>query len=179
MKNIIAYTNISNYTDGMESPVLPPKGCTNFKIRQLARLLSRHYDSALACTGLKITQYSLLKHLIDLGPIAPGELAHRLGMGPSTLTRNLKPLAASGWLVQTAGRDGRSRLVAITPEGRAQIGAAKGHWKAAQRAVNACLGEPRVRALHELLDTCSVLLENGGLPVLDASRLSHQPPTQE
>jgi len=159
----------------MESPVLPPRGCTNFKARQLARLLSRHYDSELACTGLKITQYSLLKHAIDLGPIAPGELAHRMGMDPSTLTRNLRPLVASGWLVQTAGRDARSRLIAITSEGRKKMGVAKERWKAAQRAISTRLGEQRVAALHELLDTCSALLQASDLLASDSPGLPRQP----
>jgi DNA-binding MarR family transcriptional regulator len=147
---------------GNPEPPPSPKGCTNFKVRHLARLLSRQYDAELAPTGLKITQYSLLKHVLDLGPLAPGELAQRMGMDPSTLTRNLKPLAASGWLAQTLGRDARSRLVAITPEGRAKLATAKGHWKAAQGAINARLGPQRVAALHELLDACSTLLQASG-----------------
>ena len=57
-----------------------PQGCTNFKTRQLSRLLSRHYDAELAACGLKTTQYSLLSHVVQLGPIAPGELARRMGL---------------------------------------------------------------------------------------------------
>jgi len=146
---------------GNPEPPPSPKGCTNFKVRHLARLLSRQYDAELAPTGLKITQYTLLKHVLELGPIAPGELAQRMGMDPSTLTRNVKPLAALGWLTQAPGQDGRSRLLALTPEGRAKLATAKGHWKAAQGAINARLGPQRVAALHALLDACSTLLQTG------------------
>ena len=50
-----------------------PRGCTNFKLRQLLRSESRLYDAELARAGLKTTQYSLLSHLLGLGPVAPGE----------------------------------------------------------------------------------------------------------
>ncbi len=135
-----------------------PKGCTNFKTRQLARLLSRHYDAELAKAGLKTTQYSLLGHVLHLGPVAPGELARRMGLDASTLTRNLQPLLAAGWLLQAAGADARSRVITLTPAGRDKHAEALRHWKAAQRGINATLGADRVVALHALIDDCAALL---------------------
>ena len=49
------------------------KGCTNFKLRQLSRVVTRHYDAFVAATGLKNTQYSLLSHVVLLGPIRPSD----------------------------------------------------------------------------------------------------------
>ena len=54
-----------------------PRGCTNLKLRQLSRAVTRHYDAYVARTGLKNTQYSLLSHVVLLGPIQPVELARR------------------------------------------------------------------------------------------------------
>lgn len=136
-----------------------PKGCTNFKTRQLSRLLSRHYDVELAKAGLKTTQYSLLVHVLQLGRIAPGELARRMGLDASTLTRNLQPLLVAGWLLQEAGADARSRCITITPAGRDKQAEARRHWKAAQQQVNAALGGERVAALHALLDECTAQLQ--------------------
>lgn len=142
------------------SPVLhTPKGCTNFKTRQLARLLSRHYDAELAKAGLKTTQYSLLAQVLRLGPIAPGELARCMSLDASTLTRNLRPLLAGGWLLQEAGADARSRFVTITPVARNKLAEAHRHWKAAQQKINAVLGLERVAALHALLDDCTTRLQ--------------------
>lgn len=146
----------------MNATNLIPKGCTNFKTRQLARLLSRQYDAELAKAGLKTTQYSLLGHVLHLGPIAPGELARRMGLDASTLTRNLQPLLTSGWLLQEAGADARSRFITITAAGREKHAEAMGHWKAAQKSINARLGEARVVALHSLLDDCTALLGTEG-----------------
>ena len=142
----------------MHTTTVAPRGCTNFKTRQMARLLSRHYDVELAKAGLKTTQYSLLNHVLHQGPIAPGELARRMGLDASTLTRNLQPLLAAGWLVQAAGADARSRVITLTPAGRDKQAEALAHWKTAQLNVNATLGEARVVALHALLDDCMALL---------------------
>jgi len=85
-----------------------PSGCNNFKLRQLMRRFSQHYDAELGNSGLKATQYSLLSHIAQLGPIRPGELAHAMAIDASTLTRNLKPLAAAGWITVAAASDARS-----------------------------------------------------------------------
>jgi DNA-binding MarR family transcriptional regulator len=129
-----------------------PKGCTSFKLRQLARRVSQMYDAEVAKAGLKTTQYSLLSYVLRLGPIRPGELARAMTMDASTLTRNLKPLLAAGWIELSQGDDGRSRSVAITPAGREKREQAQRHWKAAQQAMNRTLGSERVAALHALLD---------------------------
>lgn len=138
-----------------------PKGCTNFKVRQFARLLSRYYDAGLAGTGLKITQYALMSHVLNLGPVAPGELARQMGLEASSVTRNIQPLVATGWLVQVAGDDARSRRIAITPAGREKLAEVRNNWKIAQLGINALLGVERVLALHGLLDECTSLLQAG------------------
>ncbi|HMO48258.1 MAG TPA: MarR family winged helix-turn-helix transcriptional regulator [Rubrivivax sp.] len=129
-----------------------PLGCTNFKLRQLARRVTQLYDQQMAQAGLKTTQYSLLSHVLRLGPIRPGELAAAMTMDASTLTRNLKPLVAAGWLELAAGEDGRSRSVHITPAGRDKRTEAKAHWTTAQRQLNQALGLATVAALHALVD---------------------------
>ncbi len=129
-----------------------PVGCTNLKLRQLTRRVTQHYDRHLADLGLKITQYSLLAHVDKLGPVSPGELARRLEMSASTLTRNLQPLVVAGWVALGEGADARSRLVHITDTGREMRRQAQRRWKTAQLALNDKLGVATVAALHDLLD---------------------------
>lgn len=143
----------------MSPAPVAPRGCTNFKTRQLSRLLSRQYDAELARAGLKTTQYSLLSHVLRNGPLPPGELARQMGLDASTLTRNLQPLINAGWVAQEAGADARTRSVAITPAGRDKHAEALRHWKSAQQQVNALLGADRVVALHALIDECMALLD--------------------
>src|SRR4051812_24398111 len=133
-------------------------GCTNLKLRQLMRKVSQHYDLEMAAAGLKTTQYSLLSHVLKLGPVRPGELALSLKVTPSTLTRNLKPLVDAGWLTLSAGSDARSRTVGITAAGRAKREEARHRWKAAQEGLNDILGAGRVVALHALINESLELL---------------------
>jgi DNA-binding MarR family transcriptional regulator len=128
------------------------QGCTNLKLRQLTRRVTQHYDAELAQAGLKTTQYSLLSHVLKLGPIRPGDLAHAMKMDASTLTRNLKPLVVAGWVELSEGEDGRSRLITISEAGREKRQEAQRHWKAAQLGLNRRLGMQRVLALHQLID---------------------------
>lgn len=136
----------------------PPQGCTNFKLRQLMRQVARLYDAELALAGLKTTQYSLLSHVLHLGPLRPVDLAQAMGLTPSTLTRNMQPLMAAGWIELGEGPDARSRLVHLTPAGREKRSEAQRRWKAAQLQLNAKLGEARVAALHQLIDESLALL---------------------
>lgn len=136
-----------------------PQGCTNFKLRQLLRRVAHLYDAELAKAGLKTTQYSLLSHVLKLGPIRPGDLARAMGMDASTLTRNLKLLVNAGWVVVGAGEDARSRLVSLTEAGRDKRAEAQRHWRVAQQTLNAQLGLERVGALHALVDESMGLLD--------------------
>ncbi len=140
---------------------LKPQGCTNLKLRQLGRMVTRHYDHYLAAVGLKNTQYALLSHVVKLGPIRPSDLARRMQMDASTLTRNLQPMAAQGWLTIGKGEDARSRLIAATREGQEIRAKGQKAWKEAQLALNGLLGVERVFALHELLDSSISTLDQG------------------
>jgi DNA-binding MarR family transcriptional regulator len=135
-----------------------PQGCTNLKLRQLMRRVAQHYDAEVGKTGLKTTQYSLLSCLVKLGPLKPGELAQVLKLDASTLTRNLKPLVAAGWLTLGPGADGRSRIVNITDAGREKRQEAQRRWRVAQEAINTTLGVANVLALHALIDDCMARL---------------------
>ena len=136
-----------------------PQGCTNLKLRQLSRAVTRHYDAYVAPTGLKNSQYSLLSHVVLLGPLRPSDLAARMKIDASTLTRNLQTLVAAGWVEQGPGDDARSRSVSATDAGRAKRAEAQRAWKQAQLALNARLGNERVLALHALIDDCLEALD--------------------
>ena len=140
----------------------PPQGCTHFKLRQLLRSVSRLYDAELAKAGLKGSQFSLLSHVLELGPIAPSALADRMGMDASTLSRNLRPLIDKGWVLQGPGADARSRAVTITEPGRAKHAEARLHWKRAQQSLNERLGRAAVADLHRQMDSVQRLLQDAG-----------------
>jgi DNA-binding MarR family transcriptional regulator len=144
------------------SASVKPNGCTNLKLRQLARVVTRHYDRFVAEAGLRNTQYSLLSHVVLLGPLRPTDLARRMRVDASTLTRNLQPLVAQGWVRLAPGADARSRRIEATAAGRAKREQGKRAWKQAQLDLNRRLGAARVAALHALIDESMAQLEEPG-----------------
>ena len=114
--------------------------------------MAQHDDAEVGKKGRKGTQYSLLSCVFKLGPVRPGDLARALKVDASTLSRNLKPMVAAGWLALDSGSDGRSRLVSITISGRDKRTEAQRRWRVAQQGINQLLGVNRVRALHALID---------------------------
>lgn len=156
-----------------------PRGCSNLRLRRADRLVSRFYDGVIAPrTGLKTSQYSLLSHVATLSPVRPADLAQQMGLDPSTLTRNLQPLVAAGWVQVGPGTDGRSREVLITEAGLAKRADAQQAWKLAQQAFNQRVGEQRVAQLHQLLDECLALLAQPGTGA-GATAQDHSPAEEQ
>ena len=151
-----------NDSPSAKSVSTPASGCSSQKLRQLSRRVSQHFDHIVGEAGLKNTQYSLLTRIVDRGPVRPGELADLLQMDASTLTRNLQPLVAQGWVVVGPGDDGRSRFVTATEAGRAKRVEAQKEWRRAQRAFAARVGEYRVARLHALIDECLAEMDEVG-----------------
>lgn len=132
--------------------------CTNAKLRRFTRQVGRLYDAELGKVGLTGTQFALLSEVKRAGSLRPGELANRMAMDASTLTRNLKPLERQGWVTVTPGKDRRSRCVAITGAGEAARVKAHDEWGHAQAHLRARLGEVRHEHLNRVLDEAFTLL---------------------
>ena len=128
-------------------------GCTCSRLRRLTRRVTAVYDHALAAVGLRVTQFSLLAHLRGHPGFAMTDLAGRLDMDRTTLTRNLAPLIAAGWVeVTPSPEDARRRLVRITAAGDDIWRAARAHWRRAQQEVRSTIGDESLAVLHRLVD---------------------------
>jgi DNA-binding MarR family transcriptional regulator len=130
---------------------ITPLQCTGASVRRLARRMTSFYEHHMRSTGLKLSQYSVLAHLSET-PQTLMQLAQRLEMDRTTLTRSIKPLLASGWVARTEGSDGRQHLLVLTAAGKQVRKAARQSWKAAQLALEAELGREFVATLHTQLD---------------------------
>jgi DNA-binding MarR family transcriptional regulator len=117
----------------------------------LALLVSPfRFDRQLRPHGLRITQFSVLVMLILAGPLTIGELADKLSIERTTLSRNLVLIESAAWITIRPGDDARSRLVSVTAKGRAVVAASLGAWRRAQAAVAAAIGQSGVDALQTL-----------------------------
>ncbi len=86
-------------------------------------------------------------------PTHNGELAHKLSIERTTLSRNLALMEAAAWISIRPGEDARSRLVSVTGKGRAAVSASLDAWRRAQAAVAAAIGPSGIAALKALSRT--------------------------
>lgn len=134
------------------------ENCTCFNLRKAARAVTQYYDAALQPSGIKATQFSVLSVAKRLGPVLVGRLAEELVMDRTTLTRNLRPLERHGLIRLEPGHDRRSRMVVLTPAGRAALRAARPPWRRAQDRMVEDLGRREwAELLRNLSDTVSAV----------------------
>jgi DNA-binding MarR family transcriptional regulator len=136
----------------MASSLLDPSHCVSNNLHKTARAVSRLYAEEMRPAGLARSQFVILGHLEQRGPLALSELADRLYMERTTLTRNLKPLEQAGLVVRrSSDTDARVRLVDITASGRLKLHQARGYWRKAQARVLKLFGETQWRELETTL----------------------------
>ena len=124
-----------------------PLPCTGARVRKLMRRMTSFYEHHMRGTGLKLSQYSVLAHLGEK-PQSLLELAARLEMDRTTLTRSLNPLIDAGWAGECACTDARRRLFVLTKEGGKALRTARTQWSRAQLALEDQLGRDYVARLN-------------------------------
>ena len=131
--------------------------CNCFAIRSAMRNVTQFYDDALASSGLRITQYSILNRVFEHGALTMNELADLLVMDRTTLTHNLRPLQQQGFVTLQVGEDRRQRRVVLTTAGENARTAARELWKVAQERFDRRVGADKARdlrtALHAIAHT--------------------------
>jgi DNA-binding MarR family transcriptional regulator len=129
--------------------------CLCLHVQRAARAMARRFDEALRPLDLTNGQFSLLMSLNRPEPRSIGSAATLLAMDRTTLTAALKPLERRGLLKVTVDReDRRSRLLALTPAGRAVLRRAYPVWQqthaATEREIGTCPPEDLRAALRAL-----------------------------
>jgi len=98
---------------------------------------------------MRATQFTLLAILSQTGPLPLSELAARVGLERTSLTRNLRPLEKKGFVRDESVDDQRVRRIAITKKGESAALAAFDAWKAAQSTVGDVLQRLGVEKIFE------------------------------
>jgi DNA-binding MarR family transcriptional regulator len=150
--------------------------CACFNVRKAARALTSLFDRALAPTGLRATQGTLLVALARAGDIPVTRLAGILGMDRTTLTRNLEPLERDGLVALRPGPDRRVKLAGITEKGRKTLAAAIPLWREAQRQIAEGTGAGRWIELRRELGRITALADEaaGDAAEPDEGRTHHR-----
>jgi DNA-binding MarR family transcriptional regulator len=123
------------------------RACACANLRKAARVVTQIFDAALAPSGLKCTQFTLLVTARLAGEETVNGLAEKMVMDRTTMSRNLRPLVRAGMLEAIPGEDSRTRLIRISAEGKRALSHAYPMWEAAQEEVVGALGRERFEAL--------------------------------
>jgi DNA-binding MarR family transcriptional regulator len=124
--------------------------CLCLHAQRAARSLARRFDQGLRPLGLTSGQFSLMMSLNRPEPASLGSVASVLAMDRTTLTAALKPLERRG-LVESRPhpKDRRSRLLALTEEGRSLLADALPVWRQTHAEIDRLLADRDADRLRE------------------------------
>src|SRR5918992_2121300 len=95
--------------------------CIAVRLRLLNRVITNLYDEALRPLGLKVSQLNILIVTAKLGLARPAQVCDFLQLDSSTLSRNVEPLQAHGWLEVVPDEDARAQPFRLTAQGKRLI----------------------------------------------------------
>jgi DNA-binding MarR family transcriptional regulator len=123
-------------------------------LRALIRTQQLSERANVSCCGMSVAQAATLQVLHLEGPMRLGALSRRLGIAPSTLTRNVERIEARGWVERVPDPvDGRALEMHLTTDGRTRARALEDQNQQFARYLLAELPpERRERVLAGLLD---------------------------
>ena len=126
--------------------------CNCTALRKASRRISQLYGTALAPSGLKITQRAILAQISRSEPTTVGALAEALVMDSGALAHTLKPLERDRLVaIEIDPDDRRNRLITLTAKGRAKLAETDALWAKAQRGFEIAFGRAESEALREAL----------------------------
>jgi DNA-binding MarR family transcriptional regulator len=131
--------------------------CNLFFLRSAARAVNRQYAAVMKDCGLHPNQFSLLFILDKTGPLSITELASKMQLDRTSMSRNLNPLNKQGLISIAEEGWHRTRAVSLTAEGSAVLQKGMPLWKQAQREFAGHMGQADTAALMALLIKASAI----------------------
>jgi DNA-binding MarR family transcriptional regulator len=132
--------------------------CFCIGMRQAAQSITQLYDDVLAPSGLKVTQFSILRVVQRSGPMSISGLAQQVDLDRTTIGRNLQVLVRDAMVALSPGEDRRERSVHLTARGEQALAIALPLWEKAQAIVTSSLGDERLTRLTDLLAVLSATI---------------------
>ncbi len=125
--------------------------CGFSAMRRASRAVTRSYELVLRPTGLKVTQFTILRLLDYSGEAPQWKIANELCASVDTLTRRLSALRKTGLIEMRKGPHRGEHLYRLTKQGANRLRQAEPYWERAQQRLKMTLGECRWEELMNLL----------------------------
>ncbi|HEY9683980.1 MAG TPA: MarR family winged helix-turn-helix transcriptional regulator [Drouetiella sp.] len=136
----------------MRSPITSGSDCISRSIRCADRALTNAYDRALAPSGLRTTQYTLLSVLQRQNVATISELSELLDLDQTTTTRNVRVLEEAGFVMRVPHHDPRVKLLKLTADGKRKRQIAFEHWQHVQEQFKSSLSDEEWNVFQKVLE---------------------------
>jgi DNA-binding MarR family transcriptional regulator len=136
-------------------------GCLAARLRLLNRLVTKLYDDALRPHGIRVSQLNILIVIAVGGPLRGVDVARRLRLDTSTLSRDLERLVKRGWVRSSPGV-GRAQQLEVTAVGRELLARVLEDWRKAQRQARDLLSPAMTEALAGVVDSLLIGVDEIG-----------------
>jgi len=112
--------------------------CICISIRKAANHISKLYNHELSALDIKITQFSTLKNIQDLGNPTLHELSRKLDLERTTVLRNLDKLKKVDLISYKKNDVDKIKVISLTVNGTKKLNDAEVIWeKSQQKFLNA------------------------------------------
>lgn len=125
--------------------------CFCVSVRGLANRLTQLYDDRMAPFDLKVTQYSVMKKIVDKPNSTISEIAQMCDLDRTTLTRSLRILERDGWLEFVKAKDKREKRLQIKATKTSDFDRAARAWQQVQKELSALIDLDPIRKADEQL----------------------------
>jgi DNA-binding MarR family transcriptional regulator len=133
--------------------------CSCNMMRKSARKITQFYENSLRDAGIKPTQFTILAALANTGELQLTQLADRLLLERTGLSRNLNILERNGWIkIRTGEEDSRQRVVSLSKKGYMQLDHAIPYWQKAQKAIAKKMGQNTMTELRSNINNMAVIM---------------------
>jgi DNA-binding MarR family transcriptional regulator len=123
--------------------------CYCATLRQAARAVTAFYEEALADSGIRATQFTILQVLKTAPDLQTTQVGQLLGIDQTTATRTLALMRKSKFVADSPGADRRERRWHLTALGEATYRRLLPRWESAQSMVERRLGRAEALALKK------------------------------
>lgn len=123
--------------------------CLFYSANALARTITRIADEEFATTGLPSQYCFLLMIVLEKPSVQPKEIAEKLSLTPSTVTRFVDKMVEQGYIIRSV--DGKFTYITPTQKAKKKLPLIQSSWTKLYERYTAVLGKEAADSLAQSL----------------------------